>query len=219
MVSWDKAKGSAGTGTQRREVQRLTLDIGDNKLRLIGDVLPRYVYWTTTNEGKKMPVECLRFNRQTEQFDDKQPDPFKELDESIWSDKPQFAYVCNAIDRRDNQVKLFDLKSTIYRQIVDYASNPEYGNPADSKSGYDITVKKEKTGPLPQNVKYTCIPTRASVSLTKEEEELEKYDLDRIYKRQTYDEQKQWLLQNTAYFAGEAGDEANPIEESVEDLD
>ena len=113
MVSWDKAKGSAGTGAQRRELQLLNLDIGDNKLRLIGDVLPRYVYWTTTNEGKKMPVECLRFDRQTEQFDDKQPDPFKELDESIWSDKPQFAYVCNVIDRRDNQIK-FEIRYNIF---------------------------------------------------------------------------------------------------------
>ncbi len=217
MVSWDKAKGNTGGNSQRREVQRLSLGIGDTKIRLMGDVLPRYVYWITTNEGKKMPVECLRFSRATEQFDDTQPDPFKELDEAIFADKPQFAYVCNALDRTDGQIKLFDLRATIYRQIVDYASNPEYGNPADESTGYDITVKKEKTGPLPQNVKYTCIPARASVALTDEEKTLEKYDLDRIYKRQTYDEQKQWLLQNTAYFVGEAGDEA--IAEGVEDLD
>lgn len=217
MVSWDKAKGNTGGNSQRREVQRLSLSIGDTKIRLMGDVLPRYVYWITTNEGKKMPVECLRFSRATEQFDDTQPDPFKELDEAIFADKPQFAYVCNALDRSDGQIKLFDLRATIYRQIVDYASNPEYGNPADDTSGYDITIKKEKTGPLPQNVKYTCIPARASVALTAEEKTLEKYDLDRIYKRQTYDEQKQWLLQNTAYFVGEAGDEA--IVEGIEDLD
>ena len=217
MVSWDKAKGNTGGNTQRREVERLSLQIGDTKVRLIGDVLPRYVYWITTNEGKKMPVECLRFSRATEQFDDTQPDPFKELDEAIFADKPQFAYVCNALDRSDGKIKLFDLRSTIYRQIVDYASNPEYGNPADDTTGYDITIKKEKTGPLPQNVKYTCIPARASVALSEVEKGLETYDLDRIYKRQTYDEQKQWLLQNTAYFVGEAGDEA--IAEGVEDLD
>ena len=121
MVSWDKAKGNTGGNTQRREVERLSLQIGDTKVRLIGDVLPRYVYWITTNEGKKMPVECLRFSRATEQFDDTQPDPFKELDEAIFADKPQFAYVCNALDRSDGKIKLFDLRSTIYRQIVDYA--------------------------------------------------------------------------------------------------
>jgi len=217
MVSWDKAKGATGSNTQRREVQRLSLNIGDTKVRLVGDVLPRYVYWVVTNEGKKMPVECLRFNRNTETFDDSQPDPFKELDEAIFAEKPQFAYVCNVLDRGDNSIKLFDLRSTIYRQIVDYASNPEYGNPADLETGYDITIKKEKTGPLPQNVKYTCIPARNSVALSAAEQEMELFDLNRIYKRQSYDEQKQWLLQNTAYFAGDAGDEM--IAETAEDLD
>jgi len=44
------------------------------------------------------------------------------------------------------------------------------------------------------------------------------FELDKIYKRQSYEEQKEWLLQNTAYFAGEASDEFRPDEE-VEDLD
>ena len=35
-----------------------------------------------------------------------------------------------------NKIKLFDLRATIYSQIVDYASNPEYGNPADAEKGY-----------------------------------------------------------------------------------
>ena len=141
----------------------------------------------------------------------------KEIDEAVYSDKPQFSYVCNVIDRSDGQVKLFDLRSTIYSQIVDYAANPEYGNPADTETGYDITIKKEKTGPLPQNVKYTCIPARASVALSKEEHALDLFDLNRIYKRQSYDEQKEWLMQNTALFAGDAGDEFRATEE-VDDL-
>ena len=70
MVTWDKAKGKSTTG-QRREIQRLTMNIGDNKIRLIGDVLPRYCYWITTTEGRKMPVECLEFSRETESFDNK----------------------------------------------------------------------------------------------------------------------------------------------------
>ena len=217
MVSWDQAKGNTSTGNQRREVERLSMQIGDTKVRLIGEVLPRYVYWVTTNEGKKMPVECLRYSRVTETFDDSVPDPLKEVDEAIFGDKPQFAYICNVIDRSDGKIKLFDLRATIYRQIVDYATNPEYGNPADVKTGYDLTIKKEKTGPLPQNVKYTTIPARASTELKDAETGLELFDLERIYKRQTYDEQKQWLIQNTAYFADLAGGEM--AAESVDDLD
>ena len=94
---------------------------------------------------------------------------------------------------------------------------PEYGNHSDLETGYDVTVKKEKTGPLPQNVKYTCIPARASTKLSSDELALELFDLSRIYKRQSYDEQKEWLMQNTAYFAGDVGDEFKAIEE-VDDL-
>ena len=216
MVAWDKAKGKQNTG-QRREIERMTMNIGDNKLRLIGDVLPRDCYWVTTTEGRKMPVECLEFSRDTEGFDNTAANPFKEIDEAVYSDKPQFSYVCNVIDRSDGKIKLFDLRSTIYSQIVDYASNPEYGNPSDPETGYDITVKKEKTGPLPQNVKYTCIPARASVKLSSDELALELFDLSRIYKRQSYDEQKEWLMQNTSYFAGDVGDEFKPNED-VDDL-
>jgi hypothetical protein len=157
MVAWDQAKGKQASGNQnqRREIERLIYGIGDTKVRLVGDVMPRYCYWVVTTEGKKMPVECLQFNSETESFDNSAQDPFKEIDEAIYSDKPQFSYVCNVIDRSDNQIKLFDLRSTIYSQIVDYATNPDYGNPAEMSNGYDITIKKEKTGPLPQNVKYS----------------------------------------------------------------
>jgi hypothetical protein len=218
MVAWDQAKGKQTSGNQqRREIQRLTMGIGDTKVRLIGDVMPRYCYWVVTKEGKKMPVECLQFSRETESFDNSAPDPFKELDEAIYSDKPQFSYVCNVIDRSDGQIKLFDLRATIYSQIVDYATNPDYGNPADAANGYDITIKKEKTGPLPQNVKYSIIPARNNAPLTDAEKELELFELNKIYKRQTYDEQKEWLLQNTAYFAGDVSDEFKPVED-VDDL-
>lgn len=218
MVAWDQAKGKQATGSgQRREIERLTLGLGDTKVRLTGDVMPRYCYWVITKEGKKMPVECLQFERETETFNNSIKDPFKEIDPDIYSEKPQFSYVCNVIDRSDGKVKLFDLRSTIYSQIVDYATNPDYGNPADVENGYDFTIKKEKTGPLPQNVKYTVIPARNNSPLKEAEKELELFDLSKIYKRQTYDEQKEWLLQNTTYFAGDVSDEFRTDEE-VDDL-
>ena len=54
MVSWDQAKGKQSTGSnQRREIERLPLAIGETKVRLIGEVMPRYCYWIVTKEGKK----------------------------------------------------------------------------------------------------------------------------------------------------------------------
>lgn len=216
MVAWENAKGKQKSGEQRREINRIALPQGDTKLRLVGDVMPRYCYWVVTKDGKKMPVECLQFNRETESFDNSAKDPFKEIDPEVYSDKPGFAYVCNVIDRKTNTIGLLDLRSTIYSQIVDYATNPDYGSPADPETGYDITIKKEKTGPLPQNVKYTVIPARNNSALTDEDRALELYDLTKIFKRQTYEEQKKWLLDNTTLFAGDAGDEFRP--EGVDDL-
>ena len=218
MVAWDKAKGNSGGGNnQRREIERLNLGIGDTKIRLIGDVLPRYVYWVVTKEGKKMPVECLQFDRQKESFNSAIKDPMTEISQEIYSEKPQFAYICNVLDRADGKIKIFDLRATIYKQIVDIAVNPDYGNPADPDNGYDITVKKEKVGPLPQNVKYSVIAARNNSSLSESDKAKELFELDKIYKRQTYEEQKQWLLQNTSYFEGGASDEFRP--ETPEDLD
>ena len=58
MVSWDQAKGKQSTGSnQRREIERLPLAIGETKVRLIGEVMPRYCYWIVTKEGKK--IRCL----------------------------------------------------------------------------------------------------------------------------------------------------------------
>ena len=80
-----QSKRKTITGSSnRKEIERLTLPIGDTKIRLIGDVMPRYCYWVVTTEGKKMPVECLGFSRETESFDNSAQDPFKEIDSSIF---------------------------------------------------------------------------------------------------------------------------------------
>ena len=212
---WTQLKKPQAQGNSR-DIERLRIDSAETKIRFVGPVMPRYVYWVVTNEGKKYPLECLSFDRETEQFTN-QRDPFKEISEHVYNEKPQFAYVCNIIDRKDGNLKLLDLKTTIYKQLVDYATNIDYGSPADPDNGYDITIKREKTGPQPQNVKYTVMPSRNTVALTDAEKDLELYNLDAIFKRQTYEEQKEWLLKNTAYFTEEVVSDLNSTE-TMEDL-
>ena len=212
---WTQLKKPQAQGNSK-DIQRVKLDGPDTKVRFVGPVLPRYVYWVVTNEGKKYPLDCLSFDRETEQFGG-QRDPLKELPEHIYNEKPQFAYVCNVIDRRDATPKLLDLKTTIYKQLVDYAVNPDYGSPADPENGYDITIKREKTGPQPQNVKYTVMPSRNTIPLTAAEKDLELFNLESIFKRQSYEEQKEWLLKNTSYFTEEVANDLNSTE-SMDDL-
>jgi hypothetical protein len=213
---WTQLKKPPSGGGDRTEIIRLKMDKDNMKIRLVGYALPRYVRWVVTNEGKKHPLECLSFSRESEEFT-KARDPFNEIPEDIYSEKPQFAYVTNVIDRTDGKIKLFDLKTTIFKQLVELASDKDYGSPADPENGYDITIIREKTGPLPQNVKYNIRPGRSTTPLTPAEQELELYNLDSIYKRPTYEEQKEWLLKNTSYFVEESVNDLN-VNETMEDL-
>lgn len=70
---------------------------------------------------------------------------------------------------------------------------------------------------VPQNVKYTVMPSRSSTPLTEKERELELYNLDTIFKRQTYEEQKEWLLKNTQLFVEESADDLR-FNETMEDI-
>ena len=144
---WSELKKPASTGGTKREIVRVKLDAPSTKIRLVGNVLPRWIRWVTTKEGKKYPLEVVSFDRDTEEFTNAK-DPFTELSEEVYNEKPQFAYVVNCFDRSDNRLKLLDLKLTVFRQLLDLAKDPEYGSPADEKTGYDVTIIKEKTGPL-----------------------------------------------------------------------
>lgn len=220
MLDWDDAQVPAGNG-ESRDIERLKIDNGV-KFRLIGSILPRYVYWVKKTDGKQFPIECLSFDRETTQFLTSEGiDPFKEVPDSAKDErakKAQFAYVCNVIDRKDGKVKICDLKPTIFKAILAYAKNAEYGNPSHPEKGYDFTITKEKTGPLPINVKYGVISGRNATPLTDEEKAQEAFKLDVIFKRPTYDEQKRWLMENTSYLDALVPEDMRGDSESMQDI-
>lgn len=41
---------------------------GINKVRIFGDILPKYVYWVKGTNNKDIPLECLSFDREQERF-------------------------------------------------------------------------------------------------------------------------------------------------------
>ena len=69
-ISFNKSKGAA----QKSSITSYGYRDGDNTVRLVGDVLARYVYWLEGKNGKNIPFECLSFDRNEELFNNKEKD-------------------------------------------------------------------------------------------------------------------------------------------------
>jgi len=54
-ISFNQAKGEA----QKNKIDSYQYVEGDNKIRMVGDMLPRYVYWLKGENGKNLPFWCL----------------------------------------------------------------------------------------------------------------------------------------------------------------
>lgn len=164
---------------------------GENTVRLIGGVLPRYVYWLKGTNNKDIPVECLAFDRQAEKFTNTEVDHVP----TYFPDKKcSWAYSINCIDPKDGKVKVLNLKKKLFEQIISAAE--DLGDPTDYETGWDVVFKRAKTGPLPFNVEYTLQVLRCKKrALSPEEVALanEATDIDTKYARPTADQVKATL--------------------------
>lgn len=129
---------------------------GKNKFRLVGDVLPRYVYWKETPDGNKnISIECLSFDRDQEKFTNVEKDWFSHY---FPEDKCSWSYLVQVIDLDDGEdkgkIKVLGLKKKLFQQILEVA-NEHHGDPTDPTKGWDCVVTRKKTGPLNFNVEYT----------------------------------------------------------------
>jgi len=185
-VKFGDVKGSAKKG-----IENLYKFVdGINELRLVGDVLPRYVYWIKGTGDKDIPFECLSFDREAEKFTKVEKDWVQEYYPEL---KCSWSYVAQAFATVEGSRKLVvvNLKKKLFQQIISLAE--DLGDPTDTENGWTIIFKKEKTGPLPFNVEYSlqqrkCVKT----PLTEEEKEMlkEMKSLEEILPRPTPEAQK-----------------------------
>ncbi len=175
----------------KNSVEAYVYKENENRVRLFGGILPRYVYWLKGTNNKDIPVECLAFNRVKEKFDNVEIDHVP----SYFPDKKcQWAYSINCIDPTDGKEKALNLKKKLFESILTAAE--DLGDPTDPDTGWDIVFKRTKTGPLPFNVDYTlqvlkCKPR----ALTEEERAVvaAAKDIDSKYPRPTPEEVKATL--------------------------
>jgi hypothetical protein len=208
-LSFKQTKGKAISN----KVEAYEYKDGENVVRLIGGVLPRYIYWLKGTNNKDIPVECLAFSREKEKFDnlekDHVPDFFPDL-------KCSWSYSVNCIDPKDGKVKALNLKKKLFEQIVTAAE--DLGDPTDYDTGWDVVFKRTKTGPLAFNVEYTLQVLRCKPrALTDEERALadKAQNIDEKFPRPNADEVLALLTKITSN-SEEEGDEAE--QEAVKDL-
>ena len=211
-ISFKNTKGKA----QSNKVESYEYKDGENVVRLVGGVLPRYIYWLKGSNNKDIPVECLAFSRDKEKFDNLQkdhvPDFFPDL-------KCSWSYTVNCIDPKDGKVKALNLKKKLFEQILTAAE--DLGDPTDFDSGWDIVFKRVKTGPLAYNVEYQLQVLRCKTRpLSDAERELvnASKSIDEKYVRPTEDEVLALLTKISSN--DEEGDEASSSaeQEAVKDL-
>lgn len=183
-----KAFGNTKGKAEKNTINDYKYKDGDNVVRLVGGVLPRYIYWVKGTNDKDIPIECLSFDREKEKFTNVE----KDWVQDYWPEKRcSWAYSINCIDPSDGTVKVLNLKKKLFEQILTAAE--DLGDPTDPETGWDICFKRVKTGPLAYNVEYTLQALRCKPrALTDAEKEAvaKAKPIDEIYARPTPDDVK-----------------------------
>ena len=184
-LKFTESKGSA----QKSSLKQYTYTDGNNKVRLVGDILPRYIYWADGENKKQIPMECLSFNRDLETFDNVETDWIKKYHPEK---RCGWAYAIQCI--HDGEVKILNLKKKLMEQIKLAAD--DLGDPTDPKTGWDVCFLRAKTGPNVYNVEYTLQALKCKPrALDSAEQTLikELKSMDDILPRPSTDQQKTFL--------------------------
>lgn len=199
---------------KKSSVDAYTYIEGDNRIRMVGDVLPRYVYWLTTADGKRVPMECLGFDRDKEQFTNIEKDWVRHYFPDL---KCSWAYAVQCVDK-DNKVKVLNLKKKLFESVMVAAE--DLGDPTDNETGWALCFKKQKTGPLPFNVEYTlqvlkCKPEPLSADQLEAIKELP--NIDDVISRPTSELQKEFIESRVLENSG-VGNIPDEVAEEVKEL-
>lgn len=191
-LSFNQQKGSA----QKSEMNLYKYVDGDQKFRIVGDILPRYLYWVKNASGNQVPFECLHFDRDAEAFNKLEKDWVQEFYPDL---KCSWAYATQCIVEGDNgpELKVLPLKKKLWEAIITNAE--DLGDPTDPDDGWDIMFKRVKTGPHAYNVEYQLQVAKCMKegkrALTVEERELleDLKSMEEVIPRETADAQRERL--------------------------
>jgi len=207
--------GDSAGGAKKNNLDYVKFGEGTNRIRFVGEILPRYCYWKQLKTNN-IPVECLSFSREKEMFTNTEKDWFKHYFPKREDGKdvyPVWSYAIQAIDLNDGKLKMCGLKKKLFEQILKLSQKPAFGDPTDVNTGWDIVFEKTKTGPHAFNVEYNLDQLECKVrALTDEEKETIKdiKPIDELIPRPSAEDQKAFI--ETAWFGEE---EANTDDDAA----
>lgn len=208
-VGFNEAHGAA----QKTGLDYIKLEMGENRVRLVGEIRPRYCYWKELRSNS-IPIECLSFDPIVEKFTNVEKDWFKHYfgdAKCVWS------YVIQALDK-DGTLKLFGLKKKLFDQIQTAAKS--LGDPTDVDNGYTLVIEKKKTGPNRFNIEYTLdVLATQKTQGPLDEDQLEAISemksIDDLVPRPSADDQKSFIENSWI----NEKEESNVDKEAIGELD
>jgi len=188
-LSFGNTQGAA----QKDRLNNYKFEEGINTVRLVGDIVARYVYWIKGENDKAIPFECLSFDRQTEAFTNMEKDWVREF-----FPREQCGWAYASLCIHNGELKIVNHKKKLFQQIILAAE--DLGDPTDIEKGWGIVYDRQKTGPKNYNVEYNLLPLKCkSTPLTDEERAIIKdiKSMDEVLTRPTPDAQKSLLMRIT----------------------
>jgi hypothetical protein len=206
-LTFNQSAGSA----KKSEINSFKFVNGDNTLRIVGDILPRYVYWIKGENEKNIPMECLSFDRDKEAFLNIEKDWVREFFPDM---KCGWSYVTQCVvPDTDNpgkyKVQVVNLKKKLWEQVITAAKT--LGDPTDVVTGWDIEIDRKKTGALAFNVEYQLKALECKKRPLNEgelEAIAELRSMDEVMPRPTPDAQKELLDRLSGKSSENTDDEA-----------
>lgn len=194
-------KFSEINGSAKKGGSYMKLEEGTNTFRMVGGILPRYLYWVKNSEGKSAPFECLGFSREKERFENLEKDWVQEY---VMGDdgkpiKCSWAYAVQVINRKTGKLEVLNLKKKMFEALVKFCKDSGK-DPTDIEKGFDVVVDRKKTGAYAYNVDYELnyvkMMTAGEQPLSDEDRELikELKPMEEVIPRPTSEEQKEALL-------------------------
>jgi hypothetical protein len=204
-IKFNQSKGSA----QKEKVESYVYTGKENHhVRLVGDLLPRYLYWIKGENNKNLPLECLAFDRNTETFNNKETDHVPAYYPDL---KCAWSYAIQCIDYSNDEptIKIFNLKRKLFDQIM--TASEDLGDPTDPTTGWDVYFKRLKTGPQVFNVEYQLQALKCKPRALDDNEQAliaELKSMDDVLPRPTADAQLE-LLKRVAEGEGSMNDDVS----------